>query len=144
MKILLAIDYSEFSQIATQAVIAQFRTEDTEVMVLNVLEQEEILGWPLGWTEDQENRAREVVNCSSQALRRAGFKVDCTVYKGDPREGIIDIAEEWQADWIVLGSRGHTALEQLLLGSTSDTVMQQAHCSVEIARPARRGDLRPS
>lgn len=140
MKILLAIDDSEFSEIAVQAVIAQFCTRGSEVMVLSVVEQEEVLGWPLGWPEDEEKRARELVNCSSQALRRAGFKVDCTVCKGDPREGILDFAEEWQADVIVLGSRGHTALEQFLLGSTSDTVMRHAHCSVEIARPALRRD----
>jgi nucleotide-binding universal stress UspA family protein len=140
MKILLAIDHSEFSDIATQAVIAQFCTPGTEVMVLNIVEQEEILGWPLGWTEDQQNRARELVARFSRALRSAGFKVECTVCKGDAREVILDLAEEWRADLIVLGSRGHTALEQFLLGSTSDTVMRYAHCSVEIARPARRWD----
>jgi nucleotide-binding universal stress UspA family protein len=140
VKILLAIDQSEFSDIATQALTGQIRTPDTEVMVLNVVEEEEILGWPLGWTEDQEKRARELVARSSQALRCAGFKVECTVFKGDAREAILDLAEEWQADLIVLGSRGHTALERFLVGSTSDAVMQYAHCSVEIVRPARRGE----
>jgi nucleotide-binding universal stress UspA family protein len=142
MKILLAIDDSEFSETATQAVIAQFQPQDTEIQILSVVEQQEVMGYPAGWAESQKNRAQELVNRAGQALRSAGFKVECSVCEGEPRAGILDAAEEWQADLIVLGSHGRTALPRFLLGSISDAVMRHAHCSVEIARPACVGSSR--
>lgn len=51
-----------------------------------------------------------------------------------PAWGIIFKAEEWQADLIVIGSRGLTPVSRLLLGSTSQTVVTQARCPVRIAR----------
>lgn len=51
-----------------------------------------------------------------------------------PAWGIILKAEEWQADLIVLGSRGLSPVGRLLLGSVSQTVVTQARCSVRIAR----------
>jgi nucleotide-binding universal stress UspA family protein len=136
MKILLAIDDSEFSDTATQAVMAQFRPQDTEIKILSVVEQQEVMGYPAGWAESEKSRAQELVNCAGQALRSAGFKVEYSVCEGEPRAGILDTAEEWQADLIVFGSHGRTAFPRFLLGSISDAVMRHAHCSVEIARPA--------
>ena len=134
MKLLLAIDGSEFSQAATRVVIAQFRPPDTEVKVLNVVNNTEYLDYPAGVTEDQLNQARELVNRASQKLRTAGFKVESAVCRGEAREGIIDSAEEWHADLIVLGSHGRTGLGRFLLGSISDAVIRHARCSVEIVR----------
>jgi nucleotide-binding universal stress UspA family protein len=134
MKLLLAIDDSEFSEAATQAVIAQFRPQDAEVKVLNVVENTEYVDYPAGVTENQLNQAHELTNRASQKLRTAGFKVESAACRGDARAGIIDTAEEWNADLIVIGSHGRTGLGRFVLGSVSDAVMRHAHCSVEIVR----------
>jgi nucleotide-binding universal stress UspA family protein len=74
----------------------------------------------------------------SAAERVQGLFPTWTVHTetcGDsPAWGIILKAEEWQADLIVLGSRGLTPVGRLLLGSVSQTVVTQARCSVRIAR----------
>ncbi len=47
---------------------------------------------------------------------------------------ILDVANEWHADMIILGSHGRSGLGRFLLGSVSDGVVRHAHCSVEVIR----------
>ncbi len=58
-------------------------------------------------------------------------------YSGSPAAEIIERAREWGADLIVLGSQGRFALGRLILGSVSQRVATNAHCSVRVARKAR-------
>ena len=53
---------------------------------------------------------------------------------GDIRERIIDSAEEWGADLIVVGSHGRSGIPRLLLGSVAEFVGRHTKCSVEILR----------
>lgn len=56
---------------------------------------------------------------------------------GSPAREIIEKAEEWDADLIVVGSHGRSALGRLILGSVSQRVVTDAHCSVRVARNPR-------
>jgi nucleotide-binding universal stress UspA family protein len=56
------------------------------------------------------------------------------VLLGGPRSVIIDEADKWGADLIVVGSHGHRGFERFLLGSVSEGVARHAHCSVEVIR----------
>jgi nucleotide-binding universal stress UspA family protein len=47
---------------------------------------------------------------------------------------ILDEAERWGADLIVVGSHGYRAWERFLLGSVSQAVVSHAKCSVEVVR----------
>jgi nucleotide-binding universal stress UspA family protein len=60
--------------------------------------------------------------------------VSCEVFEGDPKTVLLTEAERWQADAIVLGSRGLSGMDRFLLGSVSAAVVARAHCSVEIIR----------
>jgi nucleotide-binding universal stress UspA family protein len=53
---------------------------------------------------------------------------------GSPNWELFSKAEEWQADLIVVGSHGRTALGRLFLGSISQWLLNQAQCSVRVAR----------
>jgi nucleotide-binding universal stress UspA family protein len=144
MKILLALDDSPFSQEATRILLAQFRTQDTEVRVLSVVEPisvyisadafphfspqvEEI-------EEDRKNQATDLVNQVAKNIREAGFKATALVDFGDAKTKIIENATEWHADLIVVGSHGWKGLNRFLLGSVSEAVARHAPCSVEIVR----------
>ena len=144
MKILLAVDGSEFSQAATQALVSQMRPEGADVLVLRVVEplifsippqmapaytpeQDEIL-------KEGVRHAQESVNQASQALRSAGFTVNTRVVEAEARNGILDIATEWRANLVVLGSHGRKGLRRFLLGSVAEFVARHAHCSVWIVR----------
>ena len=60
--------------------------------------------------------------------------VTTQVHDGDPDEIIMSVAENWQADLIVLGSHGKTGITRLLMGSVSKSIAERAPCSVAIAK----------
>lgn len=51
-----------------------------------------------------------------------------------PRHALCDLAEERQADLIVIGSHGRRGLRRALLGSTAEAVVRHAPCSVLVVR----------
>ena len=57
-----------------------------------------------------------------------------SVAYGDPAAEILVYAKEHNADMILLGSHGTTAIGRLLVGSTAETVMRQAPCPVVILK----------
>jgi len=77
----------------------------------------------------------------AEAVRRVqehlpGWEVFPKALKGSPSQELLREAQFWDADVIVVGSRGLSALGRFFLGSVSKTVASEAHCSVRIARSA--------
>jgi nucleotide-binding universal stress UspA family protein len=144
MRILLGIDDSKFSGEGLRAIVSQFRSENTEVKVLHVLQPYVPLTPPemsQGYAPELENQnepARTLVEQAADQLRSAGFKADTAVEVGDVRECILDSAEQWGADLIVVGSHGKGGIESFLLGNVAESIARHAKCSVEIVRiPAK-------
>jgi nucleotide-binding universal stress UspA family protein len=136
MRVLLAIDNSKFSEAATQAVIAQYQPQETQVKVLNVVD----LAIPIptsdaaGFREESLKHGQEVVRRAEQMLNRAGYTVQTAVEEGDPKSKIIDQATQWNAELIVVGSHGRKGIDRFLMGSVAEGVVRHAPCSVEIIR----------
>ena len=141
MKILMTIDDSKVSKDLLRAIATQFRTENTVVRVLHVLQVSgpappQMAPGYAPELEDEIKPAHELVERIAQELRGSGFKVDTAVEVGDIRQKIIDSAEDWDADLVVVGSRGRSGIQRLLLGSVAEFVARHAKCSVEIVRTA--------
>jgi nucleotide-binding universal stress UspA family protein len=144
MKILLAIDDSKFSEAATKAVIAQGKPQSAEVRVLHVVEPPSLLvtremgGYDssveVAW-EALRQQGKELIAKTAEELRSRGLKCTAELQEGDAKSKILEEAEKWGADLIVLGSHGRKGLVRFLLGSVSDAVAHHARCSVEIVRP---------
>jgi nucleotide-binding universal stress UspA family protein len=140
MKILMAVDGSKFAEERLQAVISRARPEDTEVMVLHMLQP---AGPPppqmgAGYAPElasEKKIAQTLVEEIAGKLRSAGLKAQARVEIGDPRTGVLDCAEDWGADLIVVGSHGQSGIQRFLMGSVSEFVARHARCSVEIVRP---------
>jgi nucleotide-binding universal stress UspA family protein len=60
---------------------------------------------------------------------------------GKPAEEILELSREVGADLIFIGSHGKVGLERLLLGSTCERVVREAHCPVMVARPKTYKDV---
>jgi nucleotide-binding universal stress UspA family protein len=143
MRILLAIDGSESSTPAIQAVLARGSHQATEVRVLQFVKVPSLLG--LGnmggydvalaeaWDEETE-QAHVLVAKIAEVLRSYGMKVSTSVEQGNSESTIIHASEKWQADLIVLGAPGQTGLGRLWMGGVPAAVALRARCSVEIAR----------
>jgi nucleotide-binding universal stress UspA family protein len=142
MKILLAVDGSKSSDAALGAVIKERRASEDEVRVITVLQPIMISAVPqmaAGYApelEAERKRAREIVEKAAERLRSAGFRAGVVVGQGDIREKILDEAEDWKAELIVLGSHGRGQVKRLLLGSVAESVARHATCSVEIVKGA--------
>jgi len=54
---------------------------------------------------------------------------------GTPADEILMLAREVGADLIIVGSKGVTGVERMMLGSVSEHVVREAGCTVEVARP---------
>lgn len=57
------------------------------------------------------------------------------IVTGEPAEEIIRIANIYQADLIVIGSRGLTGVKRIIQGSVSSQVVENANCSVLVVKP---------
>ena len=149
MKILLAIDDSEFSRAAVEAAILQIRPDQAQVLVLHVLDWNDFMPSPFpsggqepmysppqleSIIENATKKAHELAANAAEHLRLAGFEASASVRQGDPKTIILDCATEWRPDLIIVGSHGRWGLARFVMGSVSEAVARYAHCSVEIAR----------
>jgi nucleotide-binding universal stress UspA family protein len=82
-------------------------------------------------------RAEAIVNSAATKLTvtlSASVTVTKEVLPGSPKLVIVEKADHWQADLIVVGSHGYGPWHRFLLGSVSQAVVSHAKCSVEVVR----------
>lgn len=68
------------------------------------------------------------------------WRVQSEVVTGRPANELIRKAREWEAELIVVGTQGLSALGRLILGSVSQEVVKDAHCSVRVGRSTANAD----
>jgi len=84
--------------------------------------------------QEARRQAAALVSATADRLSDAGLITSVDVRDGDPAACIVKAAIEHAADLIVLGTRGHTGLSRILLGSVARNVLTHAACSVLIVR----------
>jgi nucleotide-binding universal stress UspA family protein len=85
------------------------------------------------WLGDDERvAAEEVVRRAGQRLAQTGVSATSAARLGEPADALLAIAEEIDADLLVVGNRGMTGVSRYLLGSVADRVAHHARCSVHI------------
>jgi nucleotide-binding universal stress UspA family protein len=81
---------------------------------------------------------REDVNltldAASREAKQGGVEVNSHAREGDPADAILDVAEEIEADLIVVGNKGMTGARRFLLGSVPNKISHHAPCGVYIVR----------
>jgi nucleotide-binding universal stress UspA family protein len=94
------------------------------------LEAPEDLQWAINPREDVDATLQAAAVIASEA----GVAVNTYARQGDPADAILDVAEEQEADLIVVGNKGMTGAKRFLLGSVPNKVSHHAPCSVLIIR----------
>lgn len=146
MKVLLAIDGSPCSAAALAEIGKRPWPAGTEFKIVTAYELP-IMPSPEAWmispdyTESLQQavltQAQLTIETARERLNKLlghSFKVTSEVMAGSPRNAILELAESWNADLIVVGSHGYRAWERFLLGSVSQAVVSHAKCSVEVVR----------
>jgi nucleotide-binding universal stress UspA family protein len=146
MKILLAVDGSACSEAAARSVADRPWPPGSQVRVLSVFESFALIPVPEVGVfppellerviEEGRARARQAIATAEAHLRggKTPLEVESRVVEGYPKKVILDEAEAWKADLIVMGSHGYRGMTRLWLGSVSQAVANHADCSVEIVR----------
>jgi nucleotide-binding universal stress UspA family protein len=131
MKILLATDGSEYSEAAVNQVARRSFPRGSQVRVLSVFELPTFpitVPWAGVDFDDEiqkqaQAQAGKAVKTAERKLRAgkegAKLKVSTKVVGGSPKQAILDEADAFKADLIVLGSHGRGKVERFLLGSVS-------------------------
>jgi nucleotide-binding universal stress UspA family protein len=91
---------------------------------------EEEVQWALNPEEDVE----ALLALAADIAREAGVKVNTFAREGDPADAILDVAQELDADLVIVGNQGMTGAKRFLLGSVPNNVAHHAPCSVLIVR----------
>jgi nucleotide-binding universal stress UspA family protein len=127
-RLLLATDGSETASTAAEALAGRPWPEGSEFRIVTVEEP-----WLI-----RPPSTILIINSAEEVLASAGLKATAAVLAGNPKEVILEEAKKWNADLIVVGSHGQQSFKRFLLGSVSEAVAMNAHCSVVVVRdPAR-------
>lgn len=153
MKILLATDASAHSDRAIDVIARQHFADDSEIHVVCVVEHIVPMAYGTGVTDntvydvmerEANDLAQSTIEHAAARLRASGetarFTVTTSVLSGSPKHVLLDTAESWGADLIVVGSHGYGTVDRFLLGSVSQAVALHAKCSVLIVRAPHVSD----
>jgi nucleotide-binding universal stress UspA family protein len=141
--VLIATDGSERSVAAARRASALLRPAD-RVTLLTVVT--EVPGDDAGgfegslYTPEEQEKvwAQELAEAGAELARTAaalgGTRVDKRIEVGDVASTVCRVAEDLEADVVVVGSHGRTGLGRLLLGSVSEHIVRHAPCPVLVVR----------
>ena len=140
-KILLATDGSGEAELAAKTAVELAAEGDTELHVVTVGPE-----YPMYMLPDSTGRFQEmfeqdklhtkgVLDAQVRKIEAAGGRVEKAHQRlGVPDKEILDLADDLDADMIVVGSRGLGGLRRALMGSVSGSVVRHAHCPVLVVR----------
>ncbi|MEO1005225.1 MAG: universal stress protein [Cyanobacteria bacterium J06638_38] len=153
-KIIVAVDRSQHSKAVFNTAVSLAQATNGELMLLHILAKTEpehpiaptFTYYPLVQSQDYDTYQKEFARYEQQGLEflrhltreanQAGVEPEFTQLAGNPGQIICDLAHNWSADLVVVGSRGLRGLKEMFLGSVSNYVTHHAPCSVLIVRYA--------
>lgn len=140
MKILLPVDGSDVSLDAVRFALGLLHSGLQATAVLANVQEPATL-YELIVAHDPEVIDRVAAEAGLHTLAgaralldAAGVVYECEVAKGDPAHTIIDIAERFECDMVVMGARGASALRSAMLGSVSNEVLHASCVPVVIVK----------
>jgi len=144
MRVLVATDGSRCAGVAVDLVAGLRWPVDTVLHVVEVVPSGvSVFGGP--WPPmtpvdtssidlDMREQAGRNLQAAADRLAEAGCTVETSAISGRAGDAIVSLAEQVEADIIVVGSRGHGTIETMLLGSVSSEILDHAHVPVLVAR----------
>lgn len=135
--ILLALDGSEIADSVIQTLQELVISEDTKVILSHVFPTPES---QVDIPADRPHPDSPTLSYLQVEKQLQSYQAELTVKSeiemvtGDPPTEIIRLANIYQADLIVIGSRGLTGMNRIVLGSVSGEVVEEAPCSVLVVK----------
>lgn len=163
-RIFVAVDYLASTQELFERSLQLAKANQSRLMIFHCL-QKPVSGMPeflayAGMGAYSGVYSQEIIQLEEQVVREAteelqawlgsfvqkaieaGVEAEADYIVGEPGRQICAAAKQWQADLIIIGRRGRSGLSELILGSVSNFVIHNAHCSVLIVQHQERVDLK--
>ena len=139
--VLLATDLTAASSEATERAIELSARLGARLLIVNVMDSRRLVGGGSHERIDQARAEREAVLLEVvRNARVAGAAAEFLIWTGDPGNSLVAAAEAEHADLLVVGTRGRSGAERMLLGSVSDHLVHHAGCPVLVVRPGKDAD----
>lgn len=149
-EILVATDFSQTSERVIERAIDLARRHESEIALVHVMQPElpsfastEMLVVPSDYAERLRVASNESLEREASRIRAAGIPVTIHLDHGVPAQQILARADAQGADLILIGARGHTRFEHLLLGSVVESVVRHAKQPVLTIHPSDRRPVEP-
>jgi nucleotide-binding universal stress UspA family protein len=147
--ILTAVDFSSATRGVLSVALDLARTTGGRVVLFHAV-QHPVITTDYGLTAEM---LQETIAANQAAARRQithlekfigdkGVPVSSRLVSGFAAGNILEHARKLHASYIVLGSHGHTAFYDLLVGSTTNAVLKKASCPVVVVPPERKKPAR--
>jgi nucleotide-binding universal stress UspA family protein len=135
-KILIGYDGSAQADKATDSALLLAQSLDAKVLVFAVARPPEpaTIVEVDAMLDDAREHFEQQFKTIMQRAKDLGVELATTIVVGHPVEQIVHRAEIDQVDLIVLGRRGKSRFEKMLVGSTAEKVLRYAHCPVMVVR----------
>ena len=83
------------------------------------------------------------LEAAERLLREAGIAFECEVTSGDAGHRLVEMAERFGCEMVVMSARGMGALRQALVGSVSQSVLHASRVPVLIVKPPAEPEAEP-
>ncbi len=135
-KILVAVDGSESATKAFQRSIYLAQKCNSKLDLVHVVQCE--VGGDSASTfeiiEELKDKAKKMLEEYRIEAAKNNVPIQITIMQGDPAKVIIELAKAKSYDLIIMGTRGRSSFQELLIGSVSQKVMHHASCPVMVVR----------
>ena len=147
-RILVPTDFSAAAQAATDVAASIARREDSQLILLHIVElpssqsfntEGEVLGID-NWEENIFSMkliglGRKKLETLRRQLKEKGVNTRYEIRLGNPFHGVRELITNEQVDLIVMGTAGHSRLEEMVIGSNTEKVVRLAECPVLTVHP---------
>lgn len=142
-KILVPTDFSKPAQIAIDVAAGIAKKANAELILLHVIEEASGSSFNIsgevttsgGWedklfTMKLIERSKKQMATLVDGLTETGLKIKNELRMGTAFHGIRDIITEHKVDLVVMGTAGHTKLEDMIIGSNTEKIVRYSKCPV--------------
>lgn len=147
--ILAATDFSPVTKAVVAQAVALAAGRDSRIVLLHVVNPPGMSGSPNGVFTELVPLLESMRRVGSRKLRhwcdflqRKSIAVETVQVDGFPSFEILRQAKKLAANYIVIGSHGHSGLYDLLVGSTTGGILRKSKCPILVV-PAQRNRSRP-
>ncbi len=137
MKILAAVDFSDMTNTIVDVIPTVAHKDEDEIFLVHMAEPDpDFVGYEAGPQSVRDQVAKRFQKEHQQIqdlagrLRERGYEATGLLIQGPTAETIQDEAKSIEAQMIIIGSHGHGALYNLVVGSVTEAVLKEPPCPV--------------